>query len=476
MKNLHNKEKKFAEILSDLDLDINTDDLWDSIEHRLPDEPAKRRFFFWRFGGLLMFLVLVGGVYMYTNLTDIDKVSELGISKQSKNEATSYVEDNEVFQKSAALEAAIDKVLDLSAEDDKVNNATVPKQSNSLALAQSDLIESAPAPSKLPSSKIKVNVRNAQSDQVDKPKAETENLAQQNTKAKLDLEMDSPLPTHYISRSLVVDQLDLLSSLPHNAISKESFHPSVIMPQVSISKTKLETYFQFGTGFNINSANYFIKSNEIASIESVELYETNLPGLTASLSGGVETSKGWRYFGGIKYIQLVNRYRNQDFTSNSRLIEGIQFFDLDRAGNSTPTNGMVVETTTRHNDIEWYRQFHNIDLFVGIGKELIQVDNWSISAEVALSYNIVSPSSGYIFAGDFSAIEKYSGESGNPFQAMGFGNSVSLQVERNIGNNFSLFCAPFYSKYYRKLDSDSFYTTNNSQWGLQLGLKYYPRG
>ena len=47
MKNLDDKERKLAELLEELNFEINTDQVWSDIEGRLPSKRRSRALFWW---------------------------------------------------------------------------------------------------------------------------------------------------------------------------------------------------------------------------------------------------------------------------------------------------------------------------------------------------------------------------------------------------------------------------------------------
>ena len=458
MKNLNNKEKKFAEILSDLNLEINTDEIWDSIEDRLPVESTKRKFPFWIFGKyiLLLFVASVSFLLVFNN----DRANTNIVTENSQFHNSNYTSKNEVFQKSAALEAAIEKVTTA------VSNELVTDAQNAVT---SDMPKVVREPVESRNSFATRKIDNISPYQFIKTVSE----ASVNDVESISISSEQDQKQREI---FSINQLQRVSTLSPEALIHQPIEFNIGFTQVAQGQRKLQRYYQLGLGLVSNSANYFLDSAEGIDVNSVNQYESSLPGFNASAIAGLETEKGWRFFGGVRYIQLVNLYRNQDFNSSTSTSNGTQRFNLDEQGNSTPINGEIVTTTTRQNAINWHRQFHNVDIVAGLGKQLYQLNDWSLATELALNFNVISASNGYVFVDDFSTISKYPQVIENPFGAMGLGASVSIQIQKNIGDTFSLFCSPFYSQYFEKLDSGSFYETNNSQLGLQLGMRYFPKG
>ncbi len=472
MKNLHNKEKQFAEILSDLNFDVNTDEVWDAIEHRLPQESPSRKWLFWKMGGLGMLIMLPFLGYKYVLDTD----AHLSMDRQTAEESSLIsVDDNVVFQKSAALEAAIEKVSSVAqgtrAQDDAstiIPSAIVQKEnSTELNKKHRSSISSVGVQDKSESSMSSSPSLLMRNKALDKVVDEKTTLPVNDKISNYQVESSS---RNQISTLGILDHL-LPSSL---AIGERDFSP--VLPSVEVLRSPLSLYWSIGAGVNFNMPHYFTNPSETISQSSLGQLESTLPGATLSMSVGLESDKGWRFFGGLRYNQLVNLYSNQNFNSNSELVDGIESLSLDENGGSTPISGQVEQQTIRQNDINWHRQFHNIDVMAGVGKRILNINKWSIAAEAMVVLNTFSASSGYVFTNDFNSINKFPQEIDNPFETMGLGTAFSLQIERDLNKSFTVFCAPSYSKYYKRLNSDSFYTTNNSQLGLQFGLKYWPRG
>jgi len=459
MKKLNNKEKKFAEILSDLNLEINTDEIWDAVEHRLPEKSDSRKPPFWLWGSAILFIL---GAIVFTQMF----VSSESIIIDQKLSDLETENSNVLLQRSAEMEAAIDRVVAKKASEDQMFSENVETTieteersaipgNTSIAISPDQNVENSEkvAPTTLRKDSRIISPSDAES------KVNKSTLVSTSSKTFVEKELlrnfsTLPLLTSY----LVSDPTDLELNNP-------------IVP-VKVLRAPLSFYYQIGAGININMPSYDMPNNEGTFVNA---FESNLPGMLGSFSIGLETGKGYRFFGGLRYMQLVNKYSNDSYSVSTSTANGTQYIDLDQEGFYTEVDGEIYQKSERQNDIDWHRQFHNLDIHLGVGKRFLGIGDWSVALDASIHYNLISGSKGYVFADDFNGIKKYPEEISNPHGLMGLGGNLSLQLERKISEQFSIFCAPFYSTYFNKINTDSFYKTNSSQAGLQLGLRFNPQ-
>ncbi len=459
MTNFNSKEEAFKEVLSDLDFNLDTDAIWNSVEDKLPrkkDEP-KLPFMIWG----LSFLV-VGMVSLLLFYPVNDEVDQITTTELSANDRIEYS-----LPGTKAMYAAIDKVAERMDNVQKAEISTVTQtNSNKDKTHQSK-------PTLITSTSI------------------YENLANQNTSVRSErLSPTSKItaPTDYTKSSIQTSssvrnmkrplrQMAYLSKL-YGTIESEKESPAIqmrILPvatapiDVLSSKAQWLPYFSLSTGPSKNLSSFSNAENTF-----IDNYESDLWGLSTNMQYGMENGN-WNVYAGLTHSYNASRFSNHDISSDSQ-DKPIETFHILGSGETESRAGFFTETTVTQNAIDWHRVHQNIDLQLGVGKTIFYNKATSLRIEAAASYNIWSKATGYYYSDNFTSITKFSTGQSNPYnKSNGLGVQLGLSIQQQIGAKTSLVVRPYYSKAFQPITNENIlYQIRNSQMGLQIGVSYRP--
>lgn len=456
MTHFNSKEEAFKDLLGELDFDLDTNAIWESVEDKLPrknDEP-KLPFFIWGIG--LLILGLLGATMFYTP----DTVETDAIYTEAELAGA--------LPSTKALEQAIDKVaLDIDTRKliSNVKSSVVmsPRTNQNQASSNINTVNehqlilsttSAQKPSNL-------NLSNA----ILYPKITSSTSANFNDKANAKMnslvEAVSSLKPIYVPLAISYN----------TAPAKMSLSTVVIEPILLSAKNKWSPYYQLSTGPSTTLSKF---SNTEQAINLS--YESDLVGISSQFIYGLDNDD-WNVFAGLKHSLNASRFSNHDLGSDTQDIPVASQY-ISGSGETETRAGFVSETTVTQNAIDWHRVHHNVDLQLGIGKSLFEVKRFSLSAELAATYNIWSKASGYYYSDNFTQITKFKYKDPNPYNnSNGFGAQFSINIEHKIGANTSIVLKPFYGKYFSPITNETLsYKIENSQIGLQMGISYRPTG
>ena len=470
MKNLNDTERRFAEILSDVSFDIDTNELWASVEDKLPAERKKLRFPLWIFGGLTGVMLIVG--LFWNPLGDnIGSKSEASVSISSPAESS-------VFDGSAALEETIEKVAaeretvldvrhsssNLTSEESivAVDQQIVPKTT----IDSEDTRKSAPSDTTYEFQADQEIFKEIVFSQLPPPSgSKSSTTASKEIKKSSLLSVFHPL-TQTESEMLKIEER-------HMDIGVQKFFTLPIV--VSTSSSKWSPYYSLTLGSIMNRPSYTPGIIDAQTLESFSDKERSLPGIVASIQAGIENSKGWNLFAGLRQSQLVNQYRNFGPTSNSVLLPGTESLSVNEQGVSTPVSGTITSTTVKLYAQNLFRKQNVLDIYLGGGKRFSLNENWAVATQASVSYNILSTATGYYFTEEFPVVAQLSDNADSEYkQRIGMGGRFGLSLERKLSASTAISLSPFMSSYINSLDIENNFSIKNSQFGLSVGITYRP--
>ena len=459
MTHFNSKEEAFKEVLSDLDFNLDTDAIWNSVEDKLPRKKNEPRLPFMIWG--LSFLVL-GMVSLLLFYPVSDGVDRITTNELSANEKIEYS-----LPGTASMDAAIDRVAE---QMDKVQKADISTTTQTR------------------SSKVKTQELNPT---LNTSTSIYKNLANQNTSVRSErLSPTSKItaPTAYTKSSnqtssslgnmkTPLQQIAYLSMM-YGSIESEIESPAIqmrILPvatapiDVISSKAQWLPYFSLSTGPSKNLSSFTNSENTF-----IDNYESDLWGLSTNMQYGMENGN-WNVYAGITHSYNASRFSNHDISSDSQ-DKPIETFHILGSGETESRAGFFTETTVTQNAIDWHRVHQNIDLQLGVGKSIFNSGATSLTIEAAANYNVWSKATGYYYSDNFTSITKFSAGQSNPYnKSNGLGALLGLSIQQQIGAKTSLVVRPYYSKVFQPITNENIlYQIRNSQMGLQIGVSYRP--
>lgn len=480
MKYLNDREKKFTEILSDVSFDVDTNELWEALEDRMPSERKKRRFPFWLFGGLAG-IVIVG-----VSLWMMDAYSNSAANSGMISEVDSNREPS-VFDRSAALEETIEQVaeqrnnsdLEVDFEDlvDRESSVTTtrPTSVSGGIEGRNEDVQSIESGQRLFSESLFYSATNGTTalgrpNPIDKSLNSASQLWTKKTVIETDQDQDA------LFQSLALLPSSECSQLDNNRKIKSPLQDFYAAPiEVLKSSTKWNPYYKFSLGSNINLLSYDpsnIDSNVLSSFTSKE---RSLPGITSGIELGFQNERGWKLFGGLSHMQLVNQYRNYDPEIRAQDIQGTKIVEVNAQGETNPISGTVQEITTSSYAQSIFRIQNVLDGYIGIGKVYNLNKGWSIGASARANYNFFSAAKGYYFTQEKSVTAQLRDDSESNYKKhMGLGGRLELNLEKSLSNTIALSVNPSVSSYLNPIKVGTNYTIKNSQFGLSVGITYRP--
>ena len=481
MKQFDDKEKRFKDILGGFSLDIDSQEIWEAVEDKLPVAPQKKSkpFWFWKRGVVSVLALGLLSFISYNIVSD---------DSQNTSISDSYIsESNTIFGSTKAYEAAIDAVFESQSKEAPIvkalsrSNEELSNVSNEEPIATRIAESAAPIKSNLTSyNKQQVQNQNVIVQRVPK---NTESINIQSTTGQSQQLLTSTSATLLNTKAqklytlAIVPQLEsrayFLAKQPRNIQQNLSFATPIVDIQEKVAKW--DRFYTLASGFNINHTDYTMTELGQGESKSQFGYESGLMGIASGLIMGVESEEGYRMFGGLNYHYTASHYSNHDLVLTVDTRPGVESFHIDGAGNIVEQEGGVTVVSESQLDIDWYNENHLIDLILGVGKVWFNQNGYELSFDLGLNYNLISRSTGYAFNESGTGIDKFDyGEENSYKRNRGFGTTLRANFSKTISDHLQISVTPFYNHYFNNIYTNSSFTAKNSQVGLQLGITFSP--
>lgn len=476
MKYLNDEEKKFAEILSDVSFDIDTNELWQAVEHKLHSKKRKRKFPFWL--SCVAGLLVVGSVLWIASPFDTSQNQELSAELSAEIEKLPSV-----FDRSAALEEVIEQVVqkrEQTSPTSDISDSVIlePAESSKATAITTNTVSNRKSSDKVVWTKPFSGFSQSETgSQLPSRIISSEKTAPSKVSRVGDNSNEQSALAYEIS---LIDEIDALDHDPSLlAIGIRNFNVLLGLAEIAYPIEVLDPsnswtpYFHAATGSNLNSTTYTALETD-SRVDALASRERSLPGLSSALEFGYENQNGLRFFGGLRHMQLVNQYRNNTPVTTVEEIEGAELF-VDENGGTNSSTGTITKTTTKRYAQNLFRLQNMLDVFVGVGKSYQLGEKWRAGANVAAHYNFLSFTKGYHFNSSFTDIEKFTTDENTEFKkTIGVGGKFELNIERRMNDKLNLTMRPFLSTYLNEINKGNHYLIKNSQFGLLVGITYRP--
>lgn len=470
MNKLNNQEEAFRKVLQDMTFEVDTSEVWGDIKDRLPMEKTKERKPFWLYFFGLMGVFFLSSFALYVSMNEAQVMSPNGIAF------------NQAVTSSSVPHTNLDSITisnTLTSNQKTINSITKIGEFSSNPIVSSHLNQinkSTPAYNQSISSQInKMYEPNKflQSNSVLLSHNESTNNSPESTGLLHSTQASN------ISQSL--DQMSELRVIEQIIIGNEYFFPIAINFDNSIHPVN-EKNHKFGLFINLNSGlNYGFADNSLSNMnsdfnENEFDKESGRVGLSTDFNLGIETRKGWRFFGSLAYDYDVFNYQNNEITTSQTIETDTTSVHINSSGQSIPTTGNVLVNTTTEFDLSHHRRHTDIAIGIGVAKCLRLTHNFSIVPQVKALYNINRVSTGYHFDETSNVISKFEANETSPYSTNQFIKyNAGLGLDYSIGKmSFGLLTSYTYNPN-NYLDDTSFYRSTNDRVDLKLSISYYPQ-
>jgi len=473
-KDFNNKEKKFKEVLDNMEIDLNTDQLWSSLSSELPTKKKKR------FGWIPYFVLISGilisiaiGVYYngmeYThNSVQVKTKPE----SQEKNLASHHKKDTQIPRKLFKVE----QTSKATERNTKLKILPVGDSSREFKQDVEFTLDTKQSVIKIPT-KIKAEYFNAEQLVNSKAITDSEGAArktqnEQPRKKKVELTKHEQV----FSRNKVASAL-FLESLSFDALESDASETRIdervsnsILP---VRKDSWKTIIMFKAGLNQNfSSNTLSDNTELFNAEILEL-ENDEIGFNSELGLGMAHSSGWRFTGGLNYSTFFSSFSSTQIEIEESEIPGTETIIINPDGSHTLVQGSLQKTSTTETEFLWHRRHKRIDVQLLVGKSLVQWNNIALGIDLGLRYNIWANDKGYYFDDNLEFVKIQDAGETVYNTRHGIGYSTALNFEYKLGK-VNLGLTPFLRINPNSISKAShIYSNKNQQVGLNASLSYF---
>jgi len=385
-------EKDIRDLFADLEVKIDTNEIWPGIEKSL-DKRDKKRPIWWILAPI--FLILIGGIYVYNlkntttnnnSQTSIDYPKSKSSHKQSASN-DSYNNKNSVDNlniNSTNTQSNLNKDISLPQKTKIKNNQLI----NYKKVRKNNPIKK---------EKIKYNfaINNIQTQNSSSNNA---NLSTSSNKASDQNSIVTNSSTN-INKTILnigklTNSLKLISyknklNLKANFSKFKETHNSNQVPSWNKS-------IDFGIGFALVNKYLNAKSDKyLIYQEKRENTEKYLEAINSNVSININHKSGFFISTGIDYTQIDERFTNADSIDFEYKDDGIIKEELDANGQSTTLRGQKEFINHTKWDKEIYNYYYFIDIPVSLGYSL-SINKTKIEISSGLSYNIAFMKKGQI--------------------------------------------------------------------------------
>lgn len=489
MEYFNNNEQEFKALLSNLDLDIDSDQIWDKVEHRLPKSNDNYRlpWAFWMIAGSVLVFTFGLTINAYNLKKEtLNSNSLTNISDTSQSNQTSTISD---LQGVTAYEAAIDRVYNQEQNSDLNNEGNSP---NTLIQKTTDLTKSHTIATNIYSSSKEVfNQSTTLSRLISEASQQlgaNENEINVNTsvaKTSTSLISNDVVTTKKVKHEhpIITRSIGNLTSL-RNIWEEELKLASnnVLIPTAPAFSKNIEVivppstwvpFVSLYAGGILERADYSAGGMEDLNTSRLK-DETSLPGYTAALSIGIENRSGLRLLAGLRSANTFHRYIDNQLGVTIDTEPGVPTSYINAAGQVTEEQGNLQVNTITQNHLVWHRRHHGLDLILGVGKRFQLTPKLSFVTDLGVNYNILTNSKGYQFNERLDGVEFLGANLDHGYKTKGaISGFINTGFQMKLSDRFELGLKGSYNKGFNTSTINShFLSIKNSQISLQIGGSY----
>lgn len=455
---LNNKEEILKQILSDVEFELDTNQLWADVDKEV-NKKKKRRWMPFFLLGLVSLGLIISGLF-YTVKSDA-----------SFDTSESLIVTNSIARESVALQVPIDEFKKTTPASIDFNNET--KLSTDLGSKPSRAQTKRSVDSPIQTSNnntshnyYETNDRESLEEyslQSDVSKTVTTRFPEDETRI-------SPIQRDVIknvSRDLLVG--GYIESLPPSTIHRNKFNLDLDLKTKVLRPKKFALFIAASVGLSTHQNKYDFDSNSDFDTELLRK-EESMPSLAVALNFGLETNTNWRFYAGVNYNSMVARFSNKSEVINTVLEPGTEYNYINVDGSTSSTSGLIEVTTISNNDIQWHRQHLALDLELGLAKSIRLGHNFRLVPSVSMLTNVKTINRGYYFLETSDQIAKFDSGDESPYRGMtGMKIKTGLGIEYDLREN-SIGLNGSYINHLNSTTQEYFYTIRNSQYNLELRL------
>lgn len=498
MGSLNEKEKEFKSILSEMEFEVNAEDVWQNISHRLPEKRKSRRpFLFWFSSGISLLTILLFSYYL-GNSSLSTEASDIQFSENTTNSVQTNQTD-QLIRNAVLTDSPTQTALDVDA-------STESSQSKMTQLAEAVQNEvNNPSAQQSSNTKLSVATINSNSNERNDVEFEMNQVLDNKVNFNLNKKIQEELVLTHKRNNLFIADDQPSASLTHehtpsltlgkeetmmvgflknlDALTSEfklNYERSLILPDYYVPievahRTRVNTkpYIILSTGFNQTLKDVAFIDNTSQWSSSVFESEKALKGFNIDLAFGKPISKSWDVFGGIGYSTQFSVSSNETIEK----IESIGTVDggiIDSNGTFQTVNQEVSTVTTTYNRQRIHRRHKYLDLFVGANKTLFRKNKFRLGLSAALRYNVASNHRGYFYEDEEGSITSFQSQEDSPYKNnTGMTFQFGTSIEWNL-KYASIGLTPSYRWRPQSIISDRIYKIKDNSLGLQFFIIMRP--
>jgi len=470
---LTNQEEQLRALSDNFTSHIDTAELWDNIEGRLPSDARHRRPLVWWF--VLGGAIILGGLLIghYTKL-DPSESANLDVVLTNSQEIIAQKSRQESSTTSAPHTSKTPLLTSSITDDDITSGQKEVAPVNQQTDQQSYAI-------------VDMKKQDAPLNEYNGSKALDHNLMTFNKRSEF--QGFQKLPTHGTFDQIYSKATDLAflpmpqvkapidwKLLPIGSPQLLERVNAQMMPNPKIipsSRPSWLPYFFLSGGASLNHTSLTSNTGEALDLKPFE-NERPLIGVSSSLGFGFENSEGWRIGFGLTHHRLVNRFSLQERVAVTETVEGTVFSSIDQVGNVTDTQGSLIKTTVTDYDLTVHRMHDLLNLQLNIGKRIIRQGRFALYLDARLARNVRADHQGYYFTEGAQVVTPFEDSRQAPYTNAGYSAGLGMDIEYRI-NQFSINLTSFAEAGLNSMTIETnYYQIKNSQYGVQLGIVYRP--
>ncbi len=492
-KDLNKKEQHFKDLLDNLEMDLNTDELWSSVSAELPQK--RKRYGLLSFSLLFVAMLLTGffvGKYYGTGLSSqgLEAESEKGIESEFNEivELTEFVNDpkgdnNRESETEKNSERGINAEANKPEREKELEKGTETELEEFVEFAEflkeveaeeirvsneTGELKKLNEEAELVLNDVKRNSTNNRSDITSQTKIIFDSKKQVSLSAKpfnkkkrkthtflnIDYLTTVQLGQALISKSLVFDNARISTSI------------------VPIYQDNWKPFLRFQLGLNHNNSRNILAENSEGLDAQILGLENDKMGFNSEIGVGLFHASGWRISGGLSYSSFFSSMSSNEVEITSQEVAGTETIIINPDGSQTLIAGTLQQTSSSETSFLWHRRHKRLDVQIGLGKSLMHWKHLSIGIEAGLRYNVWASDRGYFFDNNLEFTKLTEGVESPYKNRHGLGFSSAVNIEYAMGR-YIVGINPFLRYNPNSISKAShIYLNKNHQVGLNASLFY----
>ena len=476
MNKLNHTEQDFKDILESMDFEVDSNEIWSSIESDVPSKEKKR--FGWLFftaiglllGTTISFLWLRTSDSNITDHTPTSISQPLSSTKKTTPIATTQIIQNPTLESKEGLPFNKNKIH---------TNTQIFQNTKNTNTDQNTIIT--PVVHKPQANNILIPSSIRQSATIEKTqiKSTTQNTKNITRKKEITANTNEFHQINTITQGVSNTRINLIAApkiesvtlalLDINNTPIDRHNRDMIKPL----RTYSALFYGIKTGLNRNiSTITSIKSNSEFDSSEFDL-EKDRYGQSTNLFAGIQRANGWRFTIAASYHQYVSTYSRDDIILYKDAVTGIAYYKIEADGTILSQQGQTSVNKVQQNDISWNRQHKAIDLQVSAGKRIWSFKGFSWNIDMGVGYNVYTSHNGYYLEDSSFGFTKINTD--HPYKSSTSWNMISSTDLSYDFGKIKIGVSPFIRWNPNSItNTKHFYQLNNSQVGMQLLLTYSP--